>query len=120
MRFGEISTGADMSLTPNSMLNNVTGNSTVTIPAGYSILQIIFENTTGNPIIGGLKIGTTDGGTDVVAAYAVGANSLNRVADVSILKAGFSKTVDTALYIQAVTLWNSASINLHFVLRKFN
>lgn len=98
---------------------SVVSNTTVVIPANYTILQIIIENTTGNAILGGVKIGTTNGGTEVATTIGVSASSLLAVSDSSLLKCVFSTSGDTTLYIQAVTLWNSASINVHFVLRSF-
>lgn len=106
---------------PGSQINatSVVANTTVVIPAGWSILQIIVQNTTGNAVTGGIRIGTTDGGTDVVIALAVGANALFAVLDATLLKRVFSATVDTTLYIQTVTLWNSASLNIYFQMQKF-
>ena len=98
---------------------NIVSDTTVVIPAEMSILQIVIQNTTGNAIVGGLKVGTTDGGVDVVVALSVSANSIQVITDAVLLKAAFSTSQDTTLYIKAVTLWNSASINLYFVLRKF-
>lgn len=102
----------------NSSLLTVTGNTTASIPAGYYIQDIIIENTTANIITGGLKVGTTSGGIDVIVALAVGANALVVIPDVTILQRIFSMSSNTTLYIQAVTLWNSASLNVYFVLRK--
>lgn len=108
-----------MSSTINSVLN-ITGNTTVSIPAGYSILQIVVENTTGNAVTGGIRIGTTAGGVDVVTAIAVSANALFVITDTVLLKSIFSLSTDTTLYIETVTLWNSANLNIRFVLRKIN
>lgn len=88
------------------------GTSGLSVPAGYFIDNISIQNITGNIITGGLKIGTTTGGVDVLAAVAVGANSFLKIPDASLLKTGFSVTVATPLFVQTVTLWNSASINL--------
>lgn len=98
----------------------VTGNTTAVIPAGFVILQIVIENTTANAVTGGIKIGTTNGGTEVVVALAVSANSLQAVPDATLLKSVFSMSTDTTLYIQTVTLWNSASLNIRFILQKIN
>lgn len=106
-----------MGTTTNNILN-ITANTTTVIPAGYSILQIVVENTTGNAITGGIRIGTTNGGVDVAIAVAVSPNSLFVIPDSTLLKSIFSLSSDTTLYIQAVTLWNSSNINLRFVLRK--
>ena len=99
---------------------NISANSTVVIPAGYSILQVIIENTTSNAVTGGIKVGTTSGDTDVVASLAIGANALFAIPDATILKKIFSLSSSTTLYIQTLTLWNSANLNFHFVLRKIN
>lgn len=106
-----------MGTTTNNILN-ITANTTTVIPAGYSILQIVVENTTGNAITGGIRIGTTNGGVDVAIAVAVSANSLFVIPDSTLLKLIFSLSSNTTLYVQAVTLWNSSNINLRFVLRK--
>ena len=98
---------------------NVAANSTSIIPAGYSILQVIVREKSGAAITGGLKIGTTNGGVDVCVALVVTANSIQAISDSQLLKSVFSATVDTTLYIQAVVAWNTANIDVYFVLRKF-
>jgi hypothetical protein len=97
---------------------NVVANTTVSIPAGYFIEDVVIQNTTGNAVTGGIKIGTTNGGVDVIVALAVGANSLQTVLDATLLKRIFSMSADQTLYIQTITLWNSASLNMYFMLRK--
>lgn len=104
-------------------LNNVisftaAANSTFVVPAGYVIDTIAFANTTANAVTGGVKIGTTSGGTEVVAAQAVGANALGVVASASVLLRLFSRTVATTLYVQPVTAWAGASVDFRVVLRK--
>lgn len=96
------------------------GNTVITIPANHIIQEIVFENTTANAVTGGIRIGTTDGGAQVVVAQAVGANALLRVLNAAILLGIFSTTADTLLYLQAVTAWNSASLNITIVTRNIN
>lgn len=97
----------------------LTANTTFTIPAGFMIdSNISFINTTGNAVTGGLILGTTDGGVDVMAALAVGANGLIFVSDALTLKRLFSTSVDTTIYVQAAVAWNSASVNMVVPLRK--
>ena len=67
---------------------------------------------------GGIRIGTTSGAADVVAAQAIGGNSLDTIGDASILKKVFSRAAAQTLFIQAVTNWNGASVELSFVLGK--
>jgi hypothetical protein len=113
-----VSDGTDW-LTPGIVrVRTITANTTVSVPAGWAIDQIHYANTTANVVTGGMKIGTTSGATDVVAAQAIGANALDAIADANILKKVFSRTVAQTLFIQAVTSWNSASIELSIVLRK--
>jgi hypothetical protein len=104
-------------------IQNITGqtaNDTLVIPAGYSILGISVVNTTANAVTGGIRIGTTDGGTDVVVALATAANAVIGVPDATILKKLFSTSVDTTLFIQAVVAWNSASVDTNIVIVKTN
>jgi hypothetical protein len=96
-----------------SFLSTVnTSNFTMTVPAGQQIIAIQLRETANNAITGGLKIGTTDGGTDVVTAQAVGALGNLVIADAAILLKVFSISVDTTLYLQAVVAWNNASLNV--------
>lgn len=99
-------------------LTSVLANTTISVPAGYQIVDVVLRETAGNGITGGIKIGTTSGGTDVVVALTVGANFIGHIPDASLLKKFFSETVDTTLFIQTVTLWNSASVNITFLLAK--
>lgn len=102
----------------NQTTPNVAAQTTVVIPKGHSILQIVVHNTTGNAVTGGIKIGTSIGGADVVSALAVAENSLFVISDAHMLKSIFSLTEDTPIYIDAVGLFNSASLDFIFVLRK--
>lgn len=99
---------------------NVTANTTVSIPAGCFIESLVIQNTTGNAVTGGIKIGTTNGGVEVVVALPVGGSSLQTVLDATLLKRLFSMSGDTTLFLQAVTLWNSANLNFYFCCRKLN
>ena len=80
-----------------------------TLPRGHKIVSISVMETAGHSITGGLKIGTAAGGTDVVAAFPVAFGSINTIPDAQILDRLFSRTADQALYLDAVTGWNSAS-----------
>jgi hypothetical protein len=86
--------------------------------AGWTIDAIFLNETSNNEVTGGLKIGTTDGGADVVAAQAVGALSLGHIAEADILKRVFSRTASTTLFIDAVTGWNSAVVDVVIFCRK--
>lgn len=98
----------------------VTNDIETSIPAGYSIAQINIFNTTANAVTGGIRIGTTAAGTDVVVAQAVGANAILTIADADVLLKFFSTTVAQSLFIEAVTAWNSANLNIYVVLNKLN
>lgn len=95
-------------------LSVVAANSSMTLPANAMILDIIVQNTTANAITGGLKIGTTAGATDIMTALAVGANAFTR-GGASILKTIFSPSATQQIFIDTVTLWNSANVNITIV-----
>jgi hypothetical protein len=107
-----------MAYLPLYKLEGITGNTTYVIPKGYFIRHMVIYNTTANAITGGLKIGTTNGGSEVLNALAVGASLLSVVADAAVLQKLFSMSSDQTLYIQAVVAWNSANINIYFDLCK--
>lgn len=109
---------SDWTIEDNS--TNISSNATFTIPASFYIEHIIVENTTANAVLGGIKIGTTNGGSDVVSVFLCPGNSLQHIPDSSINKRVFSLSSSQTLYIQAVTLWNSATLSIHFIIRKFN
>lgn len=82
------------------------------VPAQAYVHQIVVRNTTANAVTGGVKVGTTAGGVDVVAALTCGANCFTFVADAALLKRVFSVTAPTPLSIDAVTSFNSASLDV--------
>lgn len=96
----------------NSIHVTLTNDGTIVIPKNRYIKAIYMRNSTANAVTGGIKIGTTSGGTDVVAAQAVGANAFLKVADADVLIKGWSS--DQTLFIQDVTAWNSASVTVTF------
>lgn len=81
---------------------------TFTLPAGAALRRVYTRNTTANAVTGGLKFGTTLGGTDIVAALALAGNAL---ADAAPLISAINAT-DRTIYFDAVAAWNSASVDL--------
>lgn len=94
----------------------ITGTTAVQItpnlPAGAYIRDIFVNNTTANAVTGGIDIGTTSGGADVVAALTCAANCLTFVADAALLKRVFSTTAQQALFAVGHTAGNSANLTL--------
>lgn len=95
-----------------------TGNITFVVPAGYMIEHVLYQNTTANAVTGGVKMGTTAGGTEVLASQAIAANSLEVIPGGSFTKRVFSVTNDTTIYLNAITAWNGASVNFSIIVRK--
>jgi hypothetical protein len=85
------------------------------LPKGAYLEQIIFKELAGSAVTGGVAIGSTSGGADIVAAQAVGANALTHVADASILKRVLSDTTDTQIFATAVGAWNGANVTISLV-----
>lgn len=98
--------------------NAVTSNTTFVVPAGTAIESIFIVNTTANAVTGGVRIGTTSGAADVVVAQAVGASAVVHIADAALLKRLFSTSAGQTLFLQAVTSWNSASLNIRVTLKR--
>lgn len=111
-------TGSALAMTSVVPSNAIVANTTVSIPAGYMIVSIQLINTTVNAVTGGVRIGTTGGAADVVSAQAVGASAFIKIAETTVLKPGFSTTVAQTLFIEAVVAWNSASLNMSFLLAR--
>lgn len=107
-----------MTYTPNSAtikklkLSAIGSGGTFQCYANHKILGITIKNNTANAITGGIKIGTTNGGTEVVVGVAVGANVIFDFTDTTILKRFFSDSSDTTLYYDTVVSWNSANIDM--------
>jgi len=96
-----------------------TDDFTFIVPAGHYIRDIIIVNNTANAITGGLKFGTTSGATDVVTTVAVGANATTFVLDSALSKRLFSKTVAQTVFVQDVTAWNSANVDVTVIIGRF-
>lgn len=93
-------------------INSVAANTTFVIPAGHAIEAIFYNEQGGSAVTGGMRLGTTNGGADVIVAQAVSSGANAAVFDAAMLKRIFSRTADTTLYLQAVTSWATASVNL--------
>lgn len=92
----------------------ITANdSSITLPLGAHLVLITMKETTGNAITGGIDIGTTNAGTDVVSGFAVAGSFYGTITDAAILKRVFLNAQQ--LFIQAHTSWNAASLNINFI-----
>lgn len=81
-----------------------------TLPASTYIRDVFVSNTdASHAVTGGIDIGTTSGGTDVVAAanLAVGTSSYNFVTDANLAKRVFSTTAQQAIFATGHTSWNT-------------
>jgi hypothetical protein len=97
------------------MQSTLSADGVMTIPAGYEIKSIVVEEDAGAVMTGGLKIGNTAGGTEVVNAEDIQASALVSCA---LGKTIFSLTSTTALYVRAVSAWNGARINVNIRLEQ--
>jgi hypothetical protein len=85
------------------------------LPAATYVNHILMVETAGNAVTGGVKVGTTSGGADVVAAQTVGASSVNFVSDVNLLKRVFSATAVQPLFVTPATAGNNANVTVTVV-----
>lgn len=86
-------------------------NTSIVLPASSYIRDIIIQNLTTNAVTGGLKFGSTAGGTDVASPVACGSQCSITVNDVSLVKRILA-TGSNLLSIDAVSSWNSALVNV--------
>ncbi len=106
-------TGSNVAQTTLIQVTANNANATVSIPAGYGIASWSLINTTANAVTGGIKIGTTSGGVEVLTSLAVGASAV--IGNTTLLKYVFSLASDTTLYLQPLTAWNSAIVHFSFI-----
>jgi hypothetical protein len=99
-------------------LRNLAANTTFNVQAGWAIENVYFSNGNANAVTGGIKLGTTSGATDVIAAQAIAGNAIGHVAAVDLLKRYFSRSTLQTVFVQAVTAWNSALVDLTITMRK--
>lgn len=89
-------------------VKRATANTSVTLPAYGALRRVYFFNHTANAVTGGIRIGTSAGGTQVVTAQAIAANALVEITPTINALA----QVDGTLYVEAVTSWNSAQVSV--------
>lgn len=89
----------------------------IVVPAAHRIAAITLNESNNAAVTGGINIGTTDGGSDVVSAQALGAMGF---VDCSVLKRIFSVTADQTLYVKQVTSWNGAAVTLSMLFERLN
>lgn len=82
------------------------------LPAGAYIQGVIVRETAGHNMVGGMKIGTTAGGTDIATGVTVASSGLVSLTDVSLLKRVFSATATQKVSIDANSSWNGASVDV--------
>lgn len=92
-----------------SRLLNLAAAGSLTIPQGARVRAIHIRNQTANAVTGGVKVGTTSGGVDVLAAGAVAASVV--VSYPSIISAVNTAGVRT-LFVDAVTAFNAAILDI--------
>ena len=99
---------ANKNLVEGKRLVRLTANGTITLPAGILLRRIYFRNRTANAVTGGIRVGTSAAGTQVVTAQAVAASAI-----VSVLPTieNYQVAAQT-LFVEAVTAWNSADVDV--------
>lgn len=87
----------------------LTANGQLAIPAYVELTRIYMCNRTANAVTGGVRIGTSAGGTQVVTAQAV-AGTIDLPISVAPTIGAIAAAAQT-LFIEAVTAWNSAQVD---------
>jgi hypothetical protein len=90
------------------------GTPAAVLPAGAVLTGIEITNNSASAVTGGVDIGTTKTGADVVSAAAVAAGATINITGATLLKTVFSPTSSNPLFVHAHTSWNSANLNVKF------
>lgn len=89
-----------------------------TIPANGYISNVFFANSTANAVTGGISLGTTANGVDIIAAQTCAANCQVFTTDALLLKRVFPATTPAAaqpLNMAPVTAGNNANVTVTVV-----
>lgn len=89
------------------------------VPPGAYIREFVWNNLTATAVSGGIDVGTTANGSDVVSAQTCGASCLTFTADSALLKRVFSTTVSTPIHIAAHTTWQGANVTVTMIFGYF-
>jgi hypothetical protein len=87
---------------------SLTANGSLVFPAGIMLRRIYFKEKNGAAVTGGIRVGTSAAGTQVVTAQTIAANAI-----VSVIPTieNYQAAAQT-LYIEAVTSWNGAAVDV--------
>lgn len=88
---------------------SLSANGTLALPAYHRVSRVYLDNTTSNAVTGGIRIGTAAAGTQLITAAAVGADA---TVDAGVPNAGLYSAAAQTLYIEAVTAWNGAKVDV--------
>jgi hypothetical protein len=91
---------------------------TFNLPANCFITDIAIINNTSNAVTGGLKFGTTLGGNNIINTVAVLADDYTWVDDDDYIYRIWDKAADQTIYVDAVTAWNSANLDVTILIAK--
>lgn len=110
MALPDFFTAGHVPIAKRVLKNALAANGTITQPAGSILRRMYIRNNTANAVTGGIRVGTTAAGVDIHATMAVAASAM--VVGTPLIPA-YSATA-RSLYVEAVTGWNSASVDVVF------
>jgi hypothetical protein len=88
--------------------NGIAADALLALPAYHAIRRILILNRTANAVTGGLDIGTSVGGQQVLAAKAVAASAVVE----SVPVASVFLATAQSLSLTAASAWNSAVLDV--------
>jgi len=97
--------------------SSVSADTTYTdvVPAGYMLEHIVFEETAGNTAT--LSAGKTDGATDIFTGQTITASSCTVIPLDEMFSTSAAQTIDINDDAGGDS-WNSASVDIYFVMRR--
>ncbi len=90
--------------------------SQIYLPVNTFINAVLIQETAGNAVTGGLKFGTTLAASDIANAVTVAANANVAITDAKLSKRFFPNFAPQQVFVDAVTGWNNANVNLTFII----
>jgi len=100
----------------------VTGNGSFTLPKGYKIKSIIAKETAGNALTGGLDVGLSANGVEIVSGMVIGGSAtvLCTLVEAGTIGATFMTADDTIYYSDGNDdgAWDSASLELRVQMQR--
>jgi hypothetical protein len=109
--FSQGASGGNLAILTPATLTGTTAVLIGTLPANAYIQHIFLQNQNANAVSGGVNVGSTSGGSDIVAAAAV--TGTTAIVDATLVAKNFIGP--QAIYAAAATSWANSNVGITVV-----